>query len=571
MSLVEPQTDGAIGPPQGGLPNADPAAVRDQLAADARLRREGGRLRDYQAVRWDEPLVLELGAPGRRAVLPPGTADLDDDTEQTPVSAAERYLPTSLQRPSPPALPELSQPEVVRHYLRLSQMCLGADLTPDISQGTCTMKYSPKVNEALVRSPKVAALHPAQPEESLQGILEIAHRLAGILAEISGMDEVSFQPGGGSAAAYGFAAMAHAYFTERGETGRDEIVTTIFSHPCDAACPASAGFRVVTVMPDKSGLPDLDALRAALGPRTAGLFVANPEDHGLFNPQIAEITRLVHEAGGLCYYDQANLNGIMGLARAREAGFDACHFNLHKTFSSPHGCKGPGAGALCVTAALAPYLPAPHVVALGVESDEKDGDGARLRYHLDDDRPQAIGKLRAFLGNLAVVVRAYAWVMALGADGLRAVAETSLVNNNYLERKLREIRGVSYTYAPGRRRLDQIRWSFGELKEETGFGTVDMRTRFADFGLQTWFMSHHPWVVPEPFTPEPCESYSREDLDEWAAALERCSRDAYECPEHLAEAPHNQSCHRITSWERLEDPELWAVTWRAYRRKHATT
>jgi glycine dehydrogenase subunit 2 len=532
--------------------------AREKLKRNALLRRQGGLLRDFHAMCWDEPLIMEMGSPGERGVIPPQATDVAED-----VAAAEDLLPPGLARLSPPALPEVSQPQVLRHFLRLSQMTLGVDVAVDIGEGTCTMKYSPKVNEQLVRSHKVLELHPEQPEASLQGILEVCHRMAGILCEISGMDEFSFQPGGGSAAAYGFAAMARKYFHDRGEDQRDEVITTIFSHPCDSACPATAGYKVITLMPDEDGYPDLDALKAALSERTAAIMITNPEDTGIFNPWIREYTEAAHGAGALCYYDQANLNGLLGISRAREAGFDACHFNLHKTFSSPHGCKGPGAGALGVTATLAPYLPAPHVVAV---EDKSVQNG--IRYHLDRQRPHAIGKLRAFLGNLAVVVRAYAWTMSLGARGLREVAEVSIINNQYLEAQLREIRGISYPYAEGRRRLDQIRYSFERLKEDTGFGTEDMRTRFCDFGVQTWFMSHRPWIVPEPFTPEPCETYSKEDLDYWAAAMKRSVDDAYDRPELMASAPHNQACSRIRTWERFVDAEEWAVTWRAYQRKH---
>ena len=532
--------------------------AQEKLARNALLRRDGGLLRDFHAMRWDEPLIMEMGRPGERGVIPPQASDVAAD-----VPPLEDLLPPALVRSSPPALPEISQPQVLRHYMRLSQMTLGVDVTIDIGEGTCTMKYSPKVNEQLVRSHKVLELHPEQPEETLQGILEICHRMAGILCEISGMDEFSFQPGGGSAAAYGFAAMARRYFHERGEDERDEVITTIFSHPCDSACPATAGYRIITLMPDENGYPDLSALKAALSERTAAIMITNPEDTGIFNPRIREYTQAARDAGALCYYDQANLNGILGISRAREAGFDACHFNLHKTFSSPHGCKGPGAGALGVTTELAPYLPGPHIVAV---EDESAADG--IRYHLDTDRPHAIGKLRAFLGNLAVVVRAYAWTMSLGARGLREVAEVSILNNNYLEAQLREIRGVSYPYDGGRRYLDQIRYSFARLKEDTGLGTHDMRARFCDFGVQTWFTSHFPWIVPEPFTPEPCETYSKEDLDHWAAALKRSVDDAYDRPELLRSAPHSQACRRIRTWERFVEPEEWAVTWRAYQRKH---
>lgn len=549
-----------IGGVQGGVRNEAVARrMQEKLVENARLRREGGLLRDYHAARWDEPIVMELGRPGERGVIPPQAADVAAE-----VPEAVQLLPRELRRSAPPALPEISQPQLVRHYTRLSQMCLGVDVTVDIGEGTCTMKYSPKVNELLARSPKMSELHPDQPEETLQGILEICYRMARILCEISGLDEFSFQPAGGAAAAYGFAAMARAYHHERGDDARDEVVTTVFSHPCDSACPATAGYKVVTIMPDENGYADLGALNAVLCERTAAIMITNPEDTGIFNPRIREYTAAAHAAGALCYCDQANLNGILGLTRVREAGFDACQFNLHKTFGSPHGCKGPATGALGVNSELVPYLPAPHLVAL---ADERSPSG--LRYHLDYDCPQAIGKLRAFLGNLAVVLRAYAWTMSLGARGLREVAEVSVINNNYLEAQLREIRGIGYPYAAGVRRLDQVRYSFGELKEDTGFGTDDMRARFCDFGAQTWFMSHHPWIVPEPFTPEPCETYSKEDIDYWAAAMKATSDDAYESPEHLAAAPHNQSCHRIRTWERLDNPQEWAVTWRAYRRKHA--
>jgi glycine dehydrogenase subunit 2 len=541
-------------------PRPAPAAAgaRAGLAGRARLRRDGGLLRDYHAVRWDEPLIVEMGSAGERGVLPPDAADVAAEVPDPLV-----FVPASLRRAVPPRLPEISQPQLVRHYVHLSQMCLGVDATVDIGEGTCTMKYSPKVNEQLVRSPKVSELHPLQHEETLQGILAVVHEFAGVCRELSGMDEVSFQPGGGSAAIFAFAAMLRKYFHERGEDGRDEVLTTIFSHPGNAACAATAGFRVITLLPGEDGLPDLEALRASVGPRTAGLFITNPEDHGLFNPHIQAMTDLVHGAGGLCYYDQANLNGIIGISRAREAGFDACHYNLHKTFSSPHGCKGPAAGALCVTDAMAPYLPAPRLVA---EKDDRALGG--LRFRLDYDRPRAIGKVRAFLGNLAVVVRAYAWALSLGPEGLREVSEVSIINNSYLERQLREIRGVSYPYAPGRFRLDQIRYSLEGLREDTGFGTFDLRTRFTDFGVQSWFMSHHPWIVPEPFTPEPCETYSKEDIDYWAAALHRSVEDAYRRPDLFVQAPLAQACRRIPSWERLDDPEEWAVTWRAYLRKH---
>jgi glycine dehydrogenase subunit 2 len=288
--------------------------------------------------------------------------------------------------------------------------------------------------------------------------------------------------------------------------------------------------------------------------RTAALLITNPEDTGIFNPRIEEFVRIVHEAGGLCSYDQANANGILGITRARDAGFDVCHFNIHKTFSTPHACGGPGAGAVGVTAEMAPFLPRPVI--------ERDGE----RFVLDDDRPLSIGKVRPWLGVVPNLVRAYAWVMSLGAEGLREVAETAVLNNNYLMARVLEIRGVSAPYATGRRRIEQVRYSWEELARDTGVHSEDIGSRVADFGTHYW-MSHHPYVVPEPMTLEPTESYSMADLDEYAAILAAIAREAYEERDTVLSAPHSSTIHRIDH-SPLDDPAQWAVTWRAYRRKH---
>jgi glycine dehydrogenase subunit 2 len=289
--------------------------------------------------------------------------------------------------------------------------------------------------------------------------------------------------------------------------------------------------------------------------RTAALLITNPEDTGIFNPRIAEFVRVVHEAGGLCAYDQANANGILGITRAREAGFDLCHFNLHKTFSTPHACGGPGAGACGVTEALAPFLPTPVI--------EREGD----TYRLDHDRPMSVGKIRPWYGVVPNLVRAYAWVMSLGAEGLREVAETAVLNNNYLMHEVLKIRGASAPYATGKRRIEQVRYSWEELTRDTGVPSEDLGLRAADFGTHYW-TSHHPFVVPEPMTLEPTEAYSRADLDEYAAILREVAREAYEDPVTVRTAPHRSTVHRADH-EPLDDPERWAVTWRAYRRKHA--
>jgi len=511
------------------------------------------KLRRYHGASWDEPLIMEMGRKGERGIIPPKA----HQEVREAVGEVSDLIPSNMQRKEEPKLPEVSQYHVLQHYLRLSQETMGMETGIDIGEGTCTMKYSPKMHEQLVRSDKVAELHPLQPEEHLQGILEIAYKLEQFLKEISGMHRFSFQPGGGSHAVYTNACIMRKYHESRGELEqRNEVITTIFSHPCDAATPATAGFKVITVMPDANGYPDLDALKAVVSERTAGIMFTNPEDTGIFNPRVAEYVKVVHDAGGLCFYDQANANGILGIARAFDAGFDACHFNLHKTFSSPHGCEGPAGGAYGVRKELAPFLPVPLV----------DFDGEK--YFLNYDRPQSIGKIRSFLGNLECVVRAYAWIMSMGADGLRTVAETSVLNNNYLDKLLMEIKGISRPYAEGKRRLEQVRYSLEQLKEDTGVGTEDVRNRIIDYGIQAYWMSHHPWIVPEPFTPEPCETYSKADCDYWAAVMRQVLKEAYENPEFVMNAPHHQAIGKIKDPSVAEDPKKWAMTWRAYQKKY---
>jgi glycine dehydrogenase subunit 2 len=507
-------------------------------------------LRRFHQAKWDEPIIFELSGEGQRGILVPEVENEIRDQVGDVLDA----LPETMRRKQPPRLPELSQPQVLRHYVRLSQENLGADLNIEIGQGTCTMKYSPKINDQLANSPKLADLHPLQDAETVQGILEIMYRFEQILKEISGMDRFTLQPGAGSAAIYANASMIRAYHDARGEAEqRDEVITTIFSHPSNAACAQTAGFRVITLYPDEDGYPDLDALKAAVSERTAALMVTNPEDTGIFNPRIKEFVQVVHDAGGLCAYDQANANGILGITRAREAGFDLCHFNLHKTFSSPHGCGGPGGGASGVTDELARFLPVPVI--------EFDGD----RYYLDYDRPDSVGKLRPFYGYAPVVLRAYAWVMSLGAEGLREVAEIAVLNNNYLLRKMLEIPGVSAPYAQGKRRIEQVRYSWEELVQETGVRSEELGVRAADFGVHYW-TSHHPFIVPEPCTLEPTESFSRDDIDEYVAIMAHVAGEARTNPEWVKTAPHNSTIHTVDHAP-LDDPSQWAMTWRAYRRK----
>lgn len=511
------------------------------------------RVRDgFHAARWLEPIVLEMGTPGQRGVIPPGVEPGVAEVAGDPVGD----LPEALRRTRAPELPELAQPQVLRHFLRLSQETMGAAMNIDVGLGTCTMKYNPVINDVVATTPTLRSVHPRQPVATMQGLLRLLHTLQEHLAEIAGMDAFSLQPGAGAPAIFTNASIIRAYHEHRGEHDqRDEIITTVFSHPADAAAPAVAGYRVITLYPGPDGYPEVEALEAAVSERTAGLMMTNPEDTGIFNPHIREFTDLVHEAGGLCAIDQANANATLGVVRARDLGFDLCHFNLHKTFSTPHGSEGPALGAVGVRADLERFLPIPIIVRRGTV------------YELDHDRPDSIGKIKGFLGNVGVALRAYAWIMAHGPDGLREVAEIAVLNNNYLAAVLRDVRGLSIPYDdPTRFRLQEIRYSWEQLYAETGITTDHIKNRMLDYGVNSYFTSHEPWIIEQPFTPEPSESYSREDLDEYADIVRRVAEEAYTDPNTVRSAPHRSSVASMDE-SSLADPANVVTTWRAWKRR----
>jgi glycine dehydrogenase subunit 2 len=503
------------------------------------------KLPNYQAARWDEPVVMELGRPGARGQLFPAP--------EPEMEVAE--IPAAMQRKDRPELPEITEFEAQRHYLHLSQMTLGM---MGISLfGTCTMKYNSKTAEAATLRPELAEVHPYQHPDTLQGVLEIIHDFDAILQNLSGMDQFVFQAGGGADAAYTMAALARAYWADKGELGqRTEMVTSIQAHPCNPATAAAAGFTVINLPLEENGYPSIEALKAAIGPKTALLMINNPDDMGIYNPEIKEWVRLAKEAGALCFYDHANFNGVMSKLSARELGFDACMFMLHKTFGAPKGGGGPAVGAFGCSDELAPYLPAPVVV--------KQGD----TYRLDNDRPKSLGKIREFWGNVPQVVKAYAWARAMGAEGIAMASDISVVANNYMDKKLGEIAGIEISN-PGisKRRMEMTRWSLGPLAEETGIGAADFANRMADYGIDPWWMSHEPWIVAEPFTPEAGELWSKQDIDQWIGVVARIIQEARETPELVKSAPHNQAIAQVDGGV-FEDPDAWAMTWRAWQRKH---
>jgi len=509
---------------------------------------------NYHAVRWREPIIYELERKGRRGFMVP-TVEAEVKARAGDVVSS---IPKKMRRKAPPELPQLSEPEVVRHFIHLSQQTFGVDSGINVGVGTCTMKYNPKINEALARSPRITELHPLQDEETVQGILEIMYKLQGWLCEISGMDKFSFQPRGGAHAVFANACIIRAYHNLNGELDdRDEIITTVVSHPCNAAAPAAAGFKIVTLYPNgETGCPDIEAVKAAVSKHTAGMMITDPYDTGIFDSNITEYIKIVHEAGGLVAIDQANANCILGRVKIGDLGADLCHFNLHKSFSTPHGSCGPGGAPIGVKEELAKFLPVPTV--------EFDG----TKYYLDYDKTHSIGKVAEFHGVVPNVVRAYAWIMTMGAQGLKETSEVAVMNNNYLLKKLLEIRGVSLPWGKHHPfRMQDVRLSLEKQKEETGIGIDEVNRRIVDFGVQRCFTSHEPWIIPEPFTPEPSETASKQDLDRFAGIFRQISTEAYTDPETLKKAPHNCAISKVDLTP-SSDPKKWAMTWRAYLKKH---
>ena len=505
--------------------------------------------REVHQARWNEPVVMELGAPGRR-----GITFAAPEAEVAAIGPADALLPPAIRRKARPVLPEMTEHDTLRHYVRLSQQVLG--MVGISLFGTCTMKYNPRVSEALGLRPQMSELHPLQHPATLQGMLEIVWNFERILKALSGMDRFTFQAAGGADAAYTHVCVTRGWLQATGQLGvRDEIVTSIQAHPCNPATAAAAGFKVISLPLEEGGYPSVEALKAALGPRTAALMINNPDDMGIYNPHMKEWVRLVKEAGALAFYDHANFNGVMGKIRARDLGFDACMFMLHKTFGGPKGGGGPAVGAYGCTEELARFLPKPMV--------QKTAQGFTL-----DVPENSVGKVREFMGNLHIVMRAYAWARGMGAEGINEASDISVLANNYMEKGLLAIRGVSKSHPTiDGPRMEMTRYSLGTLKEETGIGVGEVANRMTDYGVDAPWLAHEPWHFPEPFTPEAGELWSKEDIDTWVAVVAKVCEEAYANPDLVKSAPHNAAIGKVQG-EGCEDPARWATTWRAYLRKH---
>ena len=458
-------------------------------------------------------LIFEKSRPGRRAGRVP------DHGLPTP------ELPQELRRRAPPRLPEVAESEIVRHITALADRTFGID-TGFYPLGSCTMKHNPRVNERVGRLPGFRDLHPHQEDEGAQGALELMWRLQGMLAEIAGLPAVTLQPAAGSQGELTGLMLMRAYFADRGEE-RDTIITADTAHGTNPASVTMAGYKLERVETDARGNLDLGDLRAKVNERTAGLMLTNPSTLGLFDEGIEDVAKIFHDAGALLYYDGANLNAVVGISRPGDMGFDIVHYNLHKTFSQPHGGGGPGGGPVAVRERLEPFLPVPRVV--------RDGDV----YRLDSGHPKSIGRVRGFAGPFGVFVRSYAFMRAYG-PGLREMSEVAVLNANYVLARLKDVYDLPYD----RLCMHEFVLSARNLKREHGITALDVAKRLMDYGIHPPTI-YFPLVVSEALMIEPTETEPKERLDEFVDAMRAIGKEAAKSPELLKEAPRVRPVRRL--------------------------
>jgi len=469
-----------------------------------------------------EKVIFEYSHPGRGA---------SDQWPQETAAAALADLPAGLRRAQAAQLPEVGELEAVRHFTRLSQLNFSID-THFYPLGSCTMKYNPKACNQYAMLPQFLARHPLAPESHGQGFLACMFELQEMLKEVTGMQGVALSPMAGAHGEFAGVAMIRSFHRARGDLARNEIIVPEAAHGTNPATATMCGCVVREIPVNSSGDVDLEALKAAVGPNTAGIMLTNPSTLGVFERGIEEVARVVHEAGGLLYYDGANLNAILGKVRPGDMGFDVMHMNLHKTFSTPHGGGGPGAGAVGVGARLLPFLPAPIVAR----------DGERYRWLTESDLPQSIGRLSAFMGNAGVLLRAYIYMRLLGRDGMRAVGEYSTLNANYMLKRLRDA-GFDAAY-PERRASHEFIVTLKRQARDLGVTAMDFAKRLLDLGFHAP-TTYFPLLVPECLLIEPTETESKDVLDAFVAAMSQIQREAEQEPERVRGAPHTMPVRRL--------------------------
>jgi len=500
----------------------------------------------YRQSRWNEPLIFEISREGAVGhVLPKLEKEISAQLKEATNEIPKHLLRAKLN------LPEASELEVVRHFTRLSQMNYGISVGT-YPLGSCTMKYNPVANERFASLEKVQNVHPLQDQRTVQGSLELLYRLEKSLCEITGMHKFSFIPAAGAQGEFLGCLMVKAHHEEQGEHRRKMIVPDS-AHGTNPASAEMAGFQVDVVKSDETGCVDIEELETIATEETAGLMLTNPNTLGIFERNIEEIVQIIHGAGGLLYYDGANLNAIMGKARPGDMGFDIVHLNVHKTFSTPHGGGGPGAGPVGVTKELQKFLPAPTV----------EYQSATHSYYLDYNRPKAVGKMKMFYGNFAVYVKTYAYILMMGAEGLQLAAEASVLGSNYLLSKLRTLRGVAVPFDSGEPHKHEFVLSLSQLAKETGVRALDTAKRFLDHGVHAP-ITYFPLIIDEALMVEPTESEPKRELDNFAEVMSKIIEEAYHEPKKVLGAPYNTSVGRINE-VKASHPKTLCLSWRMKR------
>ncbi|MEO8992649.1 MAG: aminomethyl-transferring glycine dehydrogenase subunit GcvPB [Nitrosospira sp.] len=476
-------------------------------------------------------LIFEHSRSGRR------------NYSQSPTISAEiAGIPENLMRKAPPLLPEVSEMDAVRHYTRLSQKNFSID-TQFYPLGSCTMKYNPRACNSLAMLTQFLARHPRAPESTGQGFLACMHELQEILKDVTGMAGVCLSPMAGAQGELIGISMIRAYHESRGDSARTEIIVPDAAHGTNPATAVMCGYKVVEIPTDKDGDVDMDALKAAVGPQTAGLMLTNPSTLGVFEKNVAEMSKIVHEVGGLLYYDGANLNAILGKVKPGDMGFDVIHINLHKTFSTPHGGGGPGSAPVGVAPRLLPFMPVP-VVAL---------ENGFYRWIAEKEIPQSIGRLSAHMGNAGVLLRAYIYVRLLGAEGMHRVADFAALNANYLMAELSKA-GFEIAY-PNRRASHEFIVTLKDLKERTGVTAMNVAKRLLDKGYHAPTI-YFPLLVPECMLIEPAETESKETLDGFVAAMKEILEEAHAQPDLVKNAPHTTPVRRLDDVKAARELDL---------------
>ena len=474
-------------------------------------------------------LIFERSVPGRRCSILPECDVPVIGTGEKPLSAAGRK--------SPLRLPQVSENDISRHYTALANATHGVN-DGSYPLGSCTMKYNPKLNDEMASLPGFTRIHPLQPEETVQGCLHVLHDAERVFCEITGMDAMTFQPAAGAHGEFTGLLLIRAYHESRGDVKRTKIIVPDSAHGTNPASATMAGYQVINIPSTKEGCVDLEALRAAVGEDTAGLMLTNPNTVGLFDKNILEITRIVHESGGLCYYDGANLNAVMGVARPGDMGFDTVHLNLHKTFSTPHGGGGPGSGPVGCKAFLGKFLP-------GKEIREENGVFYRADYE------KSIGMVRAFYGNFLVVVKALCYALTLGAEGIRDAAHMAVLNANYLRVRLSEAYHMAYQETC----MHEFVMTLQPEKEELQVSAMDIAKALLDYGIHPPTM-YFPLIVHEALMVEPTETESPENLEELISAFMEIHRKAQEDPKWIRSAPHKTEISRLDEVQAARNPKL---------------